>query len=53
MDDAFLRLIRFIGAHHGDDRETARVHLVELFSAVGQSDPRVAAGRRKLAMSLF
>ena len=53
VDDAFLRLIRFIGAHHGDDRETARVHLVELFSAVGQNDPRVAAGRRKLAMSLF
>lgn len=53
VDDAFLRLIRFIGAHRGDDRETARVHLVELFSAVGQNDPRVAAGRRKLAMSLF
>ncbi|MDR7293716.1 tetratricopeptide repeat protein [Pseudoglutamicibacter albus] len=53
VDDAFLRLIRFIGAHRGDDREAARVHLVELFSAVGQNDPRVAAGRRKLAMSLF
>ncbi|GFZ94369.1 co-chaperone YbbN [Nesterenkonia alkaliphila] len=53
VEDAFNRLIRYIQSHFGDDRETARKHLVELFSIVGDSDPRVAAARKKLATALF
>lgn len=53
VEDAFSRLVRFIQAHPGDDRETARRHLVELYSIVGDQDPRVAASRRKLANALF
>jgi putative thioredoxin len=53
VEDAFLRLIRFIQNHPGEGRETARKHLVELFSIVGDSDPRVAAARKKLATALF
>ncbi|WP_300345101.1 tetratricopeptide repeat protein [Nesterenkonia sp.] len=53
VEDAFNRLIRFIQTHADDDRETARKHLVELFSIVGDQDPRVAAARRKLANALF
>ncbi|WP_150460158.1 co-chaperone YbbN [Nesterenkonia ebinurensis] len=53
VEDAFNRLIRYIQTHFGDDRETARKHLVELFSIVGDTDPRVAAARKKLASALF
>lgn len=53
VEDAFARLVRFIQAHPGDDRETARKHLVELYSIVGDQDPRVSASRRKLANALF
>lgn len=51
--DAFARLVRFIGSHFGDDRETAREHLVTLYDVVGAQDPRVADSRKKLAMALF
>ncbi|MGH3507670.1 MAG: tetratricopeptide repeat protein [Nocardioidaceae bacterium] len=37
----------------GDDRERARTHLVELFSVVGDADPRVAKARQSLANVLF
>ncbi|WP_120005149.1 tetratricopeptide repeat protein [Nesterenkonia muleiensis] len=53
VEDAFSRLIRYIQTHAGEDRETVRKHLVELFSIVGDTDPRVAAARKKLAMALF
>lgn len=53
VEDAFNRLIRYIQTHAGEDRETARKHLVELFSIVGDTDPRVATARKKLAMALF
>ncbi|HEY0642980.1 MAG TPA: tetratricopeptide repeat protein [Nocardioides sp.] len=35
------------------DREKARDHLLGLFAAVGNDDPRVLAGRRNLASALF
>ncbi|WP_022872810.1 co-chaperone YbbN [Nesterenkonia alba] len=53
VEDAFSRLIRFIQTHAGDDREVAREHLVELFSIVGDSDPRVQKARKALARALF
>ena len=53
VDDAFARLIELIKRVPGDDRETVRVRLVELFTVVGASDPRVAQARRALASALF
>lgn len=53
VEDAFDRLIRYIQSHAGDEREAARAHLVELYSIIGDADPRVAASRRKLARVLF
>jgi len=35
------------------DRSKARDHLLGLFAAVGNDDPRVLAGRRNLASALF
>ena len=35
------------------DRETARAHLVDLYTVVGTDDPRVQASRRRLAAALF
>lgn len=53
VEDAFNRLITFIQKHPADGREEARVHLIELYSIVGDTDPRVSASRRKLARALF
>lgn len=53
VEDGFSRLVRFIQTHLGDDRETARAHLVELYSITGDTDPRVSASRKQLARALF
>lgn len=53
VKDAFDRLVKFIGRSTGDDKDTARVRLLELYSVVGDHDERVAASRRKLAAALF
>ena len=53
VDDAFGRLIELVGRLAGDDRERVRVRLVELFTVVGTTDPRVAQARRALASRLF
>ena len=37
----------------GDDRNQAREHLLGLFAAVGNDDPRVLKGRQALANALF
>jgi len=53
VKDAFDRLVKFIGRSTGEDKDAARVHLLELYSVVGDDDDRVAASRRKLAAALF
>jgi putative thioredoxin len=53
VEDAFSRLIDLIKRTAGDDRETVRARLLELFTVVGISDPRVATARRALASALF
>ena len=53
VDDAFNRLIDLVRRTSGDDRDRARVHLIELFSVVGNDDPRVLKGRQRLASALF
>ncbi|MDZ5078625.1 co-chaperone YbbN [Nesterenkonia sp. HG001] len=53
VEDAFARLITFIRGHFGEERERARAHLVELYSIVGDTDPRVNTSRQQLARALF
>jgi putative thioredoxin len=53
VDAAFDRLIEVVRRTAGEDRDRARQHLIELFSVVGDQDPRVGAARRKLSAALF
>ncbi|MDQ0774431.1 putative thioredoxin [Streptomyces aurantiacus] len=53
VEDALGRLVDTVARTAGDDREAARVRLVELFEVVGGDDPRVTAARRALARALF
>ncbi|MEV8245739.1 tetratricopeptide repeat protein [Streptomyces rochei] len=53
VEDAFGRLIDTVRVTAGDDRDTVRLRLLELFEVVGADDPRVAAARRALARALF
>ena len=53
VDDAFGRLIDLVRRTAGDERDQARTHLLGLFAAVGNEDPRVLKGRQNLANALF
>lgn len=53
IEDAFNRIITYIGRTFGAEREPARVRLLELFDVVGTSDERVAKARQGLARVLF
>ena len=53
VEDAFRRLIDLVARTSGDERDAAREHLLGLFNAVGNDDPRVLAGRQRLASALF
>lgn len=53
VEDAFLRLIDLVRATGGEEREQARVHLVQLFAVVGAHDERVRKARTALMSALF
>ncbi|EYR63778.1 thioredoxin [Actinotalea ferrariae CF5-4] len=53
VEDAFARLVDTVRRTAGEDREQARVRLVELFAVVGDTDPRVMTARRALASALY
>jgi len=53
IEDAFVRLIDVVRVSEGDDRDTVREHLVELFAVVGAHDERVLKARRALMSALF
>ncbi|MFI6157616.1 tetratricopeptide repeat protein [Kitasatospora sp. NPDC051170] len=53
VEDAFGRLVDTVGRTAGEDRDTARVRLLELFEVIGTEDPRVVAARTALARVLF
>jgi putative thioredoxin len=53
VEDAFTRLVNLVARTSGDERDAARDHLVGLFAAVGNDDPRVLKGRQNLASALF
>jgi len=53
VEDAFTRLVDLVRRTTGDERDQARTHLLGLFAAVGNDDPRVLKGRQALASALF
>jgi putative thioredoxin len=53
VEDAFDRLVGLVRRTTGAERDAARTHLIGLFGAVGNDDPRVMAARRNLASALF
>ncbi|MFD4654922.1 tetratricopeptide repeat protein [Kitasatospora sp. NPDC058444] len=53
VEDAFGRLVTTVGRTAGEDRDTARLRLLELFEVIGPEDPRVVAARTALARVLF
>ncbi|MFJ7153589.1 tetratricopeptide repeat protein [Streptomyces sp. NPDC101118] len=53
VEDAFGRLVDTVRQTAGDDREAARLRLLELFEVIGSDDPRVTRARTALARVLF
>ncbi|MEV7118340.1 tetratricopeptide repeat protein [Kitasatospora griseola] len=53
VEDAFGRLVDTVARTFGDDRDTARLRLLELFEVIGSEDPRTVAARQALARVLF
>lgn len=53
VEDAFGRLVETVRRAAGEDRDTARLRLLELFDVIGPDDPRVTAARTALARVLF
>ena len=53
VEAAFDRLLAVVRRGPGEDRNTARVRLLELFETVGAADPRVLKARRDLMTALF
>lgn len=53
VEDAFGRLVDTVRRTAGDDRDAARLRLLELFEVIGGDDPRVVTARVALARVLF
>ncbi|MCW2757770.1 MAG: tetratricopeptide repeat protein [Nocardioidaceae bacterium] len=53
VEDAFRRLVELVRRTSEGERDAARNHLIGLFAAVGNDDPRVSQARRDLANALF
>lgn len=53
VEDAFNRLLTVLTLVAGEDRESLRVRLLELFDVVGAEDPRVVKARARLMRALF
>ncbi|GAB3413213.1 tetratricopeptide repeat protein [Flindersiella endophytica] len=51
--EAFNRLVETVRNTSGDERDAARLHLLDLFTVVGASDPRVRKARQQLSSALF
>ncbi len=50
---AFTRLLNVIRSFSGDEKEKAKLHLIQLFNLVNPSDPSVLKARNELASLLF
>ena len=50
---ALDRSLEAVRTHQGEERETARLRLLELFEVIGSTSPEVAQARRRLATMLY
>jgi putative thioredoxin len=53
VEAAFTRLLHAVRATAGDDRAKVKDHLLNLFTLVDPTDPRLVAARKELASALF
>jgi putative thioredoxin len=53
IEDSFERMLDTIRRTSGDERDTARKHLISLFEIFPPKDPRVAKARGRLSSLLF
>ncbi|WP_201291045.1 tetratricopeptide repeat protein [Actinomyces marmotae] len=53
VEGCLARALDAVARHGGDERETARLRLLELFEIIGASAPEVQAARRRLATILY
>lgn len=53
VDGCFARLIDVVRVTSGEDRDAARLRLIDYFDILGGDDPRVQEARRALASALF
>ncbi|NGO69950.1 tetratricopeptide repeat protein [Streptomyces boncukensis] len=53
VEDAFGRLVDTVGRTAGEERDAARLRLLELFEVIGGEDPRVVSARAALTRALF
>lgn len=53
VNAALGRALEAVRSHTGEERETARKRLLELFDVIGTTSPEVARARRQLATLLF
>jgi putative thioredoxin len=53
VEEAVTRLVGLVRRTAGEERDAVRNRLLELFVVLDPADPRVVAGRRKLASALF
>jgi putative thioredoxin len=53
VDAAFTRLLKSVRNSSGEERNKAKIHLLELFSLVDPTDPRLVKARNALASALF
>ena len=53
VNAALGRALEAVRTHVGEERETARLRLLELFEIIGSPSPEVAQARRRLATMLY
>jgi putative thioredoxin len=53
IQPAIDRLIGFVKRSAGEDKDTARQHLLDLFSVLDPEDERIVVGRRSLSNALY
>ena len=53
VNAALGRALEAVRTHVGEERETARLRLLELFEIIGATSPEVAQARRRLASLLY
>lgn len=53
IDACLGRALEAVRSHQGEERETARLRLLELFEVIGSTSPEVARARRHLASILY